>query len=227
VSAERSEWLRKLRRTAEEGYDRLEGTTYYEGPEGHIPPMHHRFASRLISLCPPGGRILDAACGSGRYLALALDAGRVPVGADQSGGMLARARESYPSVQLEKVGLQELAFDREFHGAMSIDAMEFVFPEDWPVVVANLHRALRSSGHVYMTVEQVNEDELDRAHKSAKDKGFPAVWGENILRGGYHYYPSKHTVAEWIRDAGLQLVQDDYSDHGTYGYYHLLAQKSA
>jgi cyclopropane fatty-acyl-phospholipid synthase-like methyltransferase len=211
----------------EEGNDRLEGTTYYEGPEGHIPPMHHRFASRLISLCPPGGRILDAACGSGRYLALVLDAGRVPVGADQSGGMLARARESHPSVQLEKVGLQELAFDREFHGVMSIDAMEFVFPEDWPVVVANLHRALRSSGHVYMTVEQVNEDELDRAHKSAKDKGFPAVWGENILRGGYHYYPSKQTVAEWIRDAGLQLVQDDYSDHGTYGYYHLLAQKSA
>jgi hypothetical protein len=34
-------------------------------------------------------------------------------------------------------------------------------------------------------------------------------------------------VAEWIRDAGFQLVQDDYSDHGTYGYYHLLAQKSA
>jgi SAM-dependent methyltransferase len=227
VSAERSEWLRKLRRTAEEGYDRLEGTTYYEGPEGHIPPMHHRFASRLISLCPPGGRILDAACGSGRYLALALDAGRVPVGADQSGGMLARARESYPSVQLEKVGLQELAFDREFHGAMSIDAMEFVFPEDWPVVVANLHRALRSSGHVYMTVEQVNEDELDRALKFAKDRGIPAVWGENILRGGYHYYPSKQTVGEWIRDAGLQLVQDDFSDHGTYGYYHLLAQKSA
>ena len=227
MSAERSEWLRKLRRTAEEGYDRLEGTTYYEGPEGYIPPMHHRFASRLISLCPPGGRILDAACGSGRYFALVLDAGRVPVGADQSEGMLARARESYPSVQLEKVGLQELAFDREFHGVMSIDAMEFVFPEDWPVVVANLHRALQSSGHVYMTVEQVNEDELDRALKFAKGENIPAVWGENILRGGYHYYPSKQTVAEWIRDAGLQLVQDGYSDHGTYGYYHLLAQKSA
>jgi hypothetical protein len=31
---------------------------------------------------------------------------------------------------------------------MCVDAMENVFPEDWPQVLANLRRALRPGGHL-------------------------------------------------------------------------------
>ena len=75
--------------------------------------------------------------------------------------MLAKARARQLATKVEKVGLQELAFDAEFDGAMTIDAMENVPPEDWPVVLANLHRAVRPGGHLYLTVEMV-DDSRDR-----------------------------------------------------------------
>ncbi len=223
-TVERQEWLRERRQTAEEGYDKLEGTTYYEGPEG-ITPTHSRFVTRVIELSPPGGLILDAACGTGRYFGMILDAGRRAVGIDQSAGMLARARAKHPEVDTEKVGLQELALDAKFDAVMCIDAMEFVFPEDWPRVMGNLRRALRPGGHLYLTAELVNERELEEAFADATAKGLPVVPGENLLRGGYHFYPAVTQVASWINEAGLRAVEDDYSDHGNYGYYHLIAQR--
>ena len=76
--------------------------------------------------------MLDAACGTGKYFGMVLEAGRRVVGNDQSAGMLARARARFPAVPLERVGLQELAFNGEFDAVMCIDAMENVPPEDWP-----------------------------------------------------------------------------------------------
>jgi hypothetical protein len=51
---------------------------------------------RLIQRCPPGGRILDAAGETGKYLAMILGAGRQVVEADQSAGMLAQTRAHHP-----------------------------------------------------------------------------------------------------------------------------------
>jgi hypothetical protein len=42
--------------------------------------------------------------------------------------------------------LQELSFEAAFDGAMTVDAMENIPPEDWPVVIANIRRALKPAG---------------------------------------------------------------------------------
>jgi cyclopropane fatty-acyl-phospholipid synthase-like methyltransferase len=217
----RSDWLSQQRQTVEEGYDRQEGTTYVEAEE--ISSTHRRFVTRLIELCPPDGRVLDAACGTGSYFSMILDAGLQVFGIDQSGGMLAQALERFPEVDTEKLGLQQLDYNAQFDAVMCIDAMEFVFPEDWPLVMANLRRALRSGGHLYLTVELVSEQELEKAFADATERGLPVVQGENVFRGGYHYYPPVPQVVSWINEAGLQVVEDGHSDHGTYGYYHVLA----
>jgi hypothetical protein len=81
--------------------------------------------------------------------------------------MLARAKARFPAVPLERVGLQELAFDAEFDAVMCIDAMANIPPEDWPTVVGNLRRALRPGGHLYLTVEQVGDEELERVFAEA------------------------------------------------------------
>ena len=225
ASVERRAWLQELRQAAEEGYDEFGGTTYVEGPE-EITPTHHQFVARLIELCPPRARILDAACGTGRYFGMILAAGHRVTGADQSAGMLARARARHPEADTEKVGLQELDFDARFDAVLCVDAMEFVFPEDWPLVLANLCRALRSGGRLYLTVEQVTGREVEQAFATASVQGLPVVRGENILRGGYHFYPSSEQVTDWVRDAGLTTIEEAHSDHGSYGYYHLLAEKA-
>jgi SAM-dependent methyltransferase len=139
--------------------------------------------------------------------------------------MLARARARFPAVPLERVGLQELDFEAEFDAVMCIDAMENVPPEDWPTVVGNLRRALRPGGHLYLTVEEVDDQELDRALADATAQGLPVVRGELAERGaGYHYYPSREQVRSWLEDTRLALVAEEYSAGDGYGYLHLLTR---
>jgi cyclopropane fatty-acyl-phospholipid synthase-like methyltransferase len=220
----RSAWLAQQRQTVEEGYDKQEGTTYVEAEE--ISSTHRQFVTRLVELCPPDGRVLDAACGTGSYFGMILDAGLQVFGIDQSGGMLAQARERFPEVDTEKLGLQQLDKNAQFDAVMCVDAMEFVFPEDWSLVMANLRRALCPGGHLYLTVELVSEQELEKAFADATERGLPVVQGENVFRGGYHYYPPVPQVVAWVNEAGLQVVKDGHSDHGSYGYYHVLAVRA-
>jgi SAM-dependent methyltransferase len=217
---DRQAWLRERRQTAEERHDAIHAFTY-DDQYGEIGPTHRRFVADLLERCPPGGAVLDAACGTGKYFAMVLDSGRRVVGTDQSTGMLARARARFPAVPLERVGLQELAFDAEFDAAMCVDAMEHVFPEDWPLVLANLRRALRPGGPLYLTVELPDEHELERVFAEAVAEGLPVVAGEHTSPGGgYHYYPAPAQVAEWVRQAGLRRLEDGVGDD----YYHLLAE---
>jgi SAM-dependent methyltransferase len=221
---ERREWLAEQRRTVEERYDRLSSSTY-DDDSIRITPTHRRFVEKVIRSCPPGGVILDAPCGTGRYLQTVLAGGRTVVGIDQSAGMLARARAKHPDVVLEKVGLQELAFDGEFDAAMCIDAMELVFPEDWPGVLAKLHRAARGSALIYMTVEQIDPAEIATSFATATAEGLPVVHGENVRRGGgYHYYPTTDRVSRWLAAEGLEIVEESFSRARTYGYWHILAR---
>jgi ubiquinone/menaquinone biosynthesis C-methylase UbiE len=134
------------------------------------------------------------------YFELVRAAGRRVVGIDQSAGMLAQAHARGIATRLERVGLQELAVDAEFDAAMTIDAMENVPPEDWPVVLANLHRAVRPGAHIYLTVEETDDGAIDTAFEATRAQGLPAVRGE-IIEGdtaGYHYYPGREQVLRWL-----------------------------
>jgi SAM-dependent methyltransferase len=151
------------------------------------------------------------------------------VGVDQSAGMLGQARARGLAARLEQVGLQELTYDSAFDGVMTIDAMENVPPEDWPLVLANLGRALRPGGHLYLTVEEVDQAEIDAAFDDAQRLGLPAVHGE-VVEGdtaGYHYYPGRDRVDTWLRDAGFSMVHEDFSQHDGWVYRHLLTRGEA
>jgi ubiquinone/menaquinone biosynthesis C-methylase UbiE len=220
---DRQAWLRERRRSAEERHDTIHAFTY-DDQWGEIGATHRRFLADLIQRCPPGGTILDAACGTGKCFGMILDAGRRVVGTDQSVGMLSRARARFPAVPTEKIGLQELSFAAEFDAVMCVDAMENIAPEDWPTVLGNLRRALRAGGHLYLTVEQVDEQELDRVFADAIARGLPVVRGEEADEG-YHYYPPPEQVATWLGEADLVVVEEAYSPGDGYGYRHLLARR--
>ena len=113
-----------------------------------------------------------------------------------------------------------------FAAAVCLDAMENVPPEDWPLVLANLHGALAPGGHLYLTVEEIAEVEVDRAFQASQAQGLPAVRGE-VVEGnvaGYHHYPGKERVAGWLRDAGLVPLEEGDTDMGDWGYRHLLVR---
>jgi hypothetical protein len=66
AAADRQAWLGNLRRVDERKEDALAGD--FDARWGEIESMHHRFVGRFLARLPPDGRVLDAACGTGKYL---------------------------------------------------------------------------------------------------------------------------------------------------------------
>lgn len=120
----RTEWCRERRLWNEVQMDTIYARKYDEHWGGYINPSHQQMLGRLLELCPEGGRILDAACGTGKYWPFLKEKGFSIVGTDQSEQMLAKAHAKFPVVH---IGLQELNFRAEFDEVMCMDAMEFAF----------------------------------------------------------------------------------------------------
>ena len=129
-----------------------------------------------------------------------------------------------------------------------MDALEHICPEDWPVILANFHKALRQGGVLYVTVDAQKLDEDRKAYERAKLMGLPVVFGEvvdeldaayaqamamdaldlNTLsyerldHTVYHYHPSIEQVRVWYAQAGLAIEEEATDD----GYVHVLARKA-
>jgi SAM-dependent methyltransferase len=246
---ERSEWLRKVRRQTEELYDHI-APLYWETFGFYPNTTHRQFLDTLLGRLGPHSSILDAACGAGRYDRELLNAGHTVIGIDQSSRMLARAREhfpleKFPRLSYLRIGLQEMDFQAQFDGAICIDALEHIFPEDWPAIVAHFQKALKPGGLLYATIEMADSDDVSRAYENANRMGLPVVPGEmadkideahahvlaldwhavsSELAGlaAYHYYPSMEQVRTWFNQAGLLIDEEGLGD----GYAHFLLRKN-
>ena len=196
--------------------------TYDDDP--YPNEAQQQWVQRLLNTCPVGGVVLDAPCGTGRFFPMVVAAGCRVVGLDQSEGMLAQARARAIADELYHAGLQELAIAAEFDAAMTIDAMENIAPEDWPVVLAKVHRVLRKGAHWYLTVEEADPATLDGTFDSLVARGLPAVPGE-VIDGnvaGYHYYPGRARVLGWFDAERLAVVDEGYTAYDGWGYRHFL-----
>lgn len=226
---DRAAWLLQLRRENEEQEAAL--APDFDTHWGRIGDVHRAFVERLCGEVPSDGEVLDAACGTGKYFGLVLESGRRVLGTDHTQAYLDRAREKFPDVPTEKHDLQDLPYDGGFDGVLCVDAMEFVAPEDWPVVLGRFHRALRPNGWLYLTVELVPDAEVATANAAARADGFPVVDGEAIWHDPepyYHHYPSLDRVRAWLSAAGF-AIEDELEgpwDEG-YAYHHVLARRSS
>jgi ubiquinone/menaquinone biosynthesis C-methylase UbiE len=221
---DRQTWLDERRAAVLACYDQ-EAASYDQ--HGYPTEVQQDWVARLLARCPAAAEVLDAPCGTGKYFAIVAAAGHRVVGADQSAGMLAQARARGVAIALDQVNLQELPYTCEFDAVMTIDAMENVPPEDWPVVLANLRRAARPGGLLYLTVEEVAEPVIEEAFVTLTRTGQPAVRGE-VVDGdvaGYHYYPGRARVTGWLGAVDLQIIDEGFSQEDGWGYRHFLLQR--
>jgi SAM-dependent methyltransferase len=229
-AADREAWLRNLRRVDERQEDAL--AEDFDALWGEICATHQAFVERFLSMLPPDGRVLDAACGTGKYFPMVLASGRQLLGVDHAGAYLAKAAAKFPQVPTAKHDLQDLPYQGEFDGVLCVDAMEFVPPEDWPPVLEHFHRALRPRGWLYLTVERAPGDRLRTGNEAARRSGLPVVEGEVIWEepdGYYHHYPSMQRVRTWLADAGFAIQEEaegPWHEEG-YAYHHVLASLAA
>jgi SAM-dependent methyltransferase len=225
----RHDWLKLKRHSTEECYDRLWASIYDDNWGSTIDPVHQRFVTDLANACPETGSILDAACGTGKYWPILLASGRRFTGIDQSRAMLDRATRKYPQVRAKKFGLQEMNFQEAFDLILCIDAMEMIFPEEWPKVLSNFHRALKQDGQLYFTVEIAPHEMIESDFKAAIDLGLPVVYGESVFAtvegeedGGYHFYPAMEQVRIWITEAGFTIKEEAEAND----YHHFWVKKN-
>jgi ubiquinone/menaquinone biosynthesis C-methylase UbiE len=218
---DRQAWLADRRAAVVAVYD-AEAPTYDE--HEYPSDVQREWVARALGLIPPGGIVLDAPCGTGKYFPVVAAAGHPVVGADQSAGMLAQARARGIALRVDQIALQDLSYVREFDAVLTVDAMENIPPEDWPLVLANLHRAVRPGGVIYLTVEEVEQAQIDQAFQGLSARGLPAVRGE-IVEGdvaGYHYYPGREHVVQWFGREGLGVIDEGFKQEDGWGYRHFL-----
>ena len=221
---QRRAWIDERRASVVAAYD-AEAATYDRHPYPNRPQQ--AWVKRLLTLCPDHGIVLDAPCGTGRYFPLVAAAGHRVVGIDQSANMLAEAQRRGLAIDLQHVGLQELSFVERFDAVMTIDAMENVAPEDWPGVLANLHRALRPGGHLYLTVEEHHDVDFAASARSAarSRSARRARRGHRRRRCRLPLLPEPGAGHRVDRYGGPRLVDEAYHQEDGWGYRHLLLHR--
>ena len=239
---ERAEWLKQVRSRAEALYDRV-SSRYWVTFGMDENETHRVYLQKFLERVAPGGVILSAACGAGRYDGYLLEAGHRVLGIDQSAGMLARAKEHFPEVEYKKMALHEMDFHEAFDGVICMDAMEHICPEDYPGILHGFQVALKPGGILYFTADREEEPDFDLKayYELGKASGFPIVFGEVADERAYewamaqpemtgeesdiavyHYYPPLAQVRAWIVQAGLAIEAEEPGS----GFHHFVARKS-
>ena len=221
---DRAEWLAARRAAVVREYD--EAAAEYDAKD-YPRQAQEEWVARLLAGLAAGGVVLDAPCGTGRYFPMVAAAGFRVVGVDQSSGMLAQARKRGIAEALEQRTLTGLDYRDQFDAAMTIDAMENVPAEDWPVVLANLRKAVIPGSPLYLTVEERAEQDIELEYQDLSRRGLPAIRGE-VIEGnvaGFHYYPGRDRVLEWFAQVGLEVTAEGYTPADGWAYRHFLLRR--
>jgi SAM-dependent methyltransferase len=220
LAAVRRRFLDERRAICEQRMDSLHAPIYDQRWGSYINPTHRACVDALLALVPPGGLVLDAACGTGKYWPMILDAGLQVVGADQSAAMLKVAQAKHPGVRIIHAALQNLrvSLPETVDALICIDALENIGPEDWPVVLDGLASTLRPGSPAYVTVE-LREDDIAMDPEAITA---PLVEGEVLEDGAYHFYPQVDTARSWLTEHGFTVTSETEGD----GYHHFLLTRS-
>jgi SAM-dependent methyltransferase len=207
-----------------------------------VSDTHREYLQKFLERIPPGGMILSAACGAGRFDGFLLEAGHSVVGIDQSEGVLEKAKDHFPEVEYIKMALHEMDFREMFEGVVCMDAMEHICPEDYPRILRGFQEALKPGGVLYFTADREEEPDFDlkMCFELGKASGLPVVFGEVADeaafeqameqtevsdeltdRAVYHYYPPLGKVRKWIDQAGLAIEAEGAGS----GFHHFVVRK--
>ena len=117
-----------------------------------LQPKEIEYLSLLLDPLPPGSRVLDLGCGTGRPIATHLAAlGHQITGVDASKAMLALARGQLPTHRWIHALMEEVEFDETFDAVVCWDSL-FHLPRGlYQPIICKIHRWLAPGGRLIVS----------------------------------------------------------------------------
>lgn len=164
------------------------------------------------------GRVLDAGCGTGRMTDWLGSVGVVADGVDLSPGMIAVARETYPTLEFAVGSMTALDVpDASLAGVLAWYSIIHTSPADLPALAAELARVLAPGGHLLLGWHAGDDAVRPMTH----------AYGHDVSADAYRHAPE--SVAAALRAAGLvvsaQLVREPQPDREKSPQATLLARR--
>jgi hypothetical protein len=187
---------------------------HYDRHWGAISATHADFAGRLARRVPAGGQVLDAACGTGKYWPALLAAGCgcwAPTSPWAcSAGPAASTRRFRSASWRCKISWPP----RTWLGGLTGCCVWTRWNRRTGALARRGGRAGRYCAHrgAFLYDGGATNRPAAGRHRSRQ------VPGEVIEDGGYHYYPSRPQVRQWLDTAGFTVAGQ--ADDGE--YWHLL-----
>ncbi len=136
-----SRWLEETGGTRGTSYDEAFRALAASGVDVHGE------AAYVAALVPPGSRVLDAGCGTGRVAIELARRGYDVAGVDSDASMLAVARSAAPGLAWSLADLASLSVSAAYDLVVAAgNVMIFLAPGTGPAVVERLAAALRPGG---------------------------------------------------------------------------------
>ncbi len=118
----------------------------YDQPGNGAFPLEEPFVLRILDALPVS-RVLDAACGTGRYARCLAERGHAVVAVDSSAEMMAIARAAAPTADVRLGSLEALPLEDSSIDA-AVCALALTHVRDLGPVMAEFARVLRPGGHL-------------------------------------------------------------------------------
>lgn len=135
-------------------YDKNAGDYFDQTVGLDLAHLRKRFTQTL----PPGARILDAGCGSGRDARAFLDEGFEVVAIDASSGMADQARRRL-GIEVEVMPFETMTFREEFDGIWACASLLHVPSNELPAAVGKMVEALKPGGALYLSFKRGEAEE--------------------------------------------------------------------
>ena len=172
-------------------------TTYYDTHTAEfcantlsvdMSPLYGPFLREI----QPGGRILDAGCGSGRDSLAFIKMGYQVVSIDASAAMVTAASNLTGQTALHMT-FDEIPFEGEFDGIWACASLVHVSRRDLGAVLNRLTNALKPSGFCYMSFKYGDSERIESGR-------FFNDLNETLFHGMLRGHPELELVELWETD---------------------------
>jgi len=177
------------------------------------------YVDHVLDSVPPGAKVLDLGCGTGRPIARhIIDRGFDVVGVDQSAKMLAIARRVIPEAELIHADMIDVQFTEKFAAAIVWDSAFHIPRAHHPAIYCKVAEALEPGGRMLVSVGGEGAESLEYTVPGLTSQ----MYGATFFYDAYE----PQLARDLIEAAGFLIELWEVDDPSSHGHIAVIARKT-